>query len=93
MAVGRNRHAAAVEVVQANHAVDVRISAADRVRMIFTIAIHYALATQHAGGNAEQTSGSRRRRTALRQVAFEGIKPLQRMEAVPVRRVASGSGV
>ena len=66
-----NRHAAAVEVVQAHHAVDVRVFRQQIAFDDFHHVIHYARHAVHAGSNAEQILGAD---AAVRvAVAFEGI--------------------
>ncbi len=68
---GVNRHAAAVKVVQADHAVHVRVFRQQIAFDNFHHVIHYARHAVYAGGNAEQVFGAD---AAVRiAIAFEGI--------------------
>ncbi|MNS80543.1 hypothetical protein D3C72_1142240 [compost metagenome] len=66
-----DRHAAAVQVVQAHHTVDVRVFWQQIALDDFHHVIHHARHTMHAGGNAEQVFGAD---TAIFvAIAFEGV--------------------
>ncbi|MNS76302.1 hypothetical protein D3C72_1098450 [compost metagenome] len=68
---GINRHAAAVQVVQTHHAVDVRVFRQQIAFDDFHHVIHHTRHAMHAGGNAEQVFSANA--AIFVAITFEGI--------------------